>query len=71
MIAIFEINKRIHFTDLCLLRYVWMHWGRRGHDRMVVGFTTTCAIITYHHLSCEFESRSCQGVLNTILCDKV
>jgi hypothetical protein len=26
-----------------------MTWGRRGHDRMVVGFTTTYAIIVYHH----------------------
>jgi hypothetical protein len=24
-------------------------WGHRGHDRMVVGFTTTCAISAYHH----------------------
>ena len=23
--------------------------GRRGRDQMVVGFTTTCAIIAYHH----------------------
>jgi hypothetical protein len=23
--------------------------GRRGRDRMVVGFTTTCAIGAYHH----------------------
>jgi len=23
--------------------------GRRGHDRMVVGFTTTCAISADHH----------------------
>ena len=22
---------------------------RRGRDRMVVGFTTTCAISAYHH----------------------
>ena len=28
-----------------------------GHDRMVVGFTTY-AISAYHHLYCEFESRS-------------
>jgi hypothetical protein len=26
--------------------------GRRGRDRMVVGFTTTCAISSNHHLSC-------------------
>ena len=29
--------------------------GRRGRDRMVVGFTTTYAISAYHHRSCEFE----------------
>jgi len=32
--------------------------GHRGRDRMVVGFTTTYAISTYHHYSCEFESHS-------------
>ena len=32
--------------------------GGHGSDRMVVGFTTTCAISAYHHLSCEFESHS-------------
>jgi len=25
----------------------YLYWGSR--DRMVVGFTTTCAIRTYHH----------------------
>ena len=24
-------------------------WGGRGRDRMVVGFTTTCAINAHHH----------------------
>ena len=43
---------------------------RGGHDRMVVGFTTTCAISAYHHWSCEFEPRSWWGVLYTELCDK-
>jgi hypothetical protein len=23
--------------------------GRIGHDRMIVGFTTTCEISAYHH----------------------
>jgi hypothetical protein len=32
--------------------------GCHGHDRMVVGFTITCAISAYHHKHCEFESRS-------------
>ena len=34
-------------------------WGYRGRDHMVVGFTTTCAISAYHHLSVEFVSVSC------------
>ena len=40
-------------------------------DRLVVGFTTTCAISAYHHHSCEFEPRSWRGVLDIALCDKV
>jgi len=40
-------------------------------DRMVVEFTTTYAISAYHHYSCEFESCSWRGVLDTTLCNKV
>ena len=47
-----------------LYRKLW------GHHRMVVGFTTTCAISAYHHWGCELESRSWQDVLDTTLCDK-
>ena len=43
----------------------------RGHDHMVVGFTTTCAINVYHHENCEFKPNSWRGVLNTTLYDKV
>jgi hypothetical protein len=43
--------------------------NRRG--RMVVEFTTTCAIIAYHHLSCEFEPHSWRGVLDKTVCDQV
>ena len=46
-------------------------WGRCGRYCMVVGFTTTYAISAYHHSSCEFESRSWRGVLDTTLCYKV
>ena len=45
--------------------------GHCGHDRMVVGFTTTYAIGAYHNLSCEFKSRSWRGVLDATLCEKV
>jgi len=30
--------------------------GHRGHDRMVVGFTTTSAISAYRHYRCGFKS---------------
>ena len=43
----------------------------RGRDRLVVGFTTTCAISAYHHQSCICEFRSCRGALDTTLCDEV
>jgi hypothetical protein len=44
---------------------------RGHHDRVVVGFTTTCAISAYHHSSCEFEPCAWRGVLDTTLCNKV
>ena len=37
----------------------------------VVAMFKRAAISAYHHERCVFESRSWQGVLNTILCDKV
>jgi hypothetical protein len=43
--------------------------GRRGRDRMVIGFTTTAQSVPIY--SYEFESRSCRGVLDTTLCDKI
>ena len=57
-----------HITFVIYLYYIKV-WGRR--DRIVVGFSTTCAISAYHHLRCEFEPRSWRGVLDTTLCDKV
>ena len=54
----------------CLLYYL-LRRDRRGRDRMIVKFTTTCALSDYHHLSCEFEPCSWGGVRNTTLCDKV
>jgi hypothetical protein len=44
--------------------YLYCCRGRRGRDRMVVGFTTTYAISAYHHWCCEFESRSGRDVLH-------
>jgi hypothetical protein len=36
--------------------------GCRGRNRIVVGFTTTCAISAYHHWCCELESRLERGL---------
>jgi len=30
-------------------RYMYLHWGCHGLDRMLVGFKITFAISTYHH----------------------
>ena len=38
--------------------------GCRGHDRMVVGFTTTYANSAYHHKPCEYEF--CSGEVYSI-----
>ena len=51
--------------------YITQIGDRRDRNRTVVGFTTTYAISAYHHYSYEFKSRSCRGVLDTTLCDKV
>jgi hypothetical protein len=39
-------------------------------DRMVVEITTTCVIVAYHHLCCEFELHAWREVLDKTLCDK-
>ena len=42
-------KKAIMRTNFDILRFHWKRNGRRGRDRMVVGFTTTCAVSAYHH----------------------
>jgi hypothetical protein len=54
-----------------IVSHLYTHYGGCcGRDPMVVGFSTTCAISAYHHQSCELESHSWWGVLDT-LCYKV
>ena len=61
----------ISYTKKNSFTFIYCHPDRRGRDRMVVRFTTTCAISVYHHESCKFESSLWWGVLNTTLFDKV
>ena len=45
---LFEIHKNI-YSMLQKKKHLKLRWGRRGRDRMVVGFTTTYAISTNNH----------------------
>jgi len=59
--------------NMNILHHLWpiTQQARRSHYRMVVRFTTTCAISGYHRKNGGFESRSCRCVLDITLCDKV
>ena len=43
----------------------------RGRDLWQLDLQLHIKISAHHHYSCEFESRSWRGVLDTTLCDKV
>ena len=61
-------QKSNHFTHWYTLQ--WTHFfnrGRRGHEGMVVGFTTTYAISAYHHWCYECEFRSGWGVQHYVI----
>jgi hypothetical protein len=73
-IACFSIPLLLCLLSLCCVNLIitysiYIDRGRRGHDRMVVGITTTYAISAYHHLcSCwEFESRSRRVVQHYVI----
>ena len=59
----------VFFILLCYVCILYWIRCRRGRDRMVV--IGTYATSAYHHHSCEFQTRSWRGVLDTTLCDKV
>jgi hypothetical protein len=53
LLLVFVIVKKNYWKK------IWFSiGGRRGHDRMVVGFITTYTISAYHHWRCEFEPSS-------------
>jgi len=58
-----------HVPTVLFLEKKYIHHtrGHRGRDRMVAGFTTTYEISAYYHYSCEVESRSWLGALDTTL----
>ena len=56
-----NLKCQLHTLSLYVIK------GRRGRDRMVVGFTTTYAISAYHHWCCEFDYRSGRGVQHYVI----
>jgi len=35
--------------NMVFYRTLYHYWNRRGRDRMLFGYTATCAISAYHH----------------------
>jgi hypothetical protein len=46
VIQLFQLTR--HDTKVVHTQCVFIMRGRRGHDCMVIRFTTTCAISAYH-----------------------
>ena len=60
----FLFKRKVYCEQLSILQGSWW-WCLYGS-----WIIATCAISAYHHYSCEFESRSWRGALDTTLCDK-
>ena len=69
----FNSGSLIQLSSTSITAWLSCHCAKKGGgcERMVVGFTTSCAISVYWHKSCELESLSWRGVLDTTLCDNV
>jgi hypothetical protein len=64
MFAYFNITFCTYIITLILHTFFR---GRRGRDRIIVGFKTIYAISAYHHWCCEFESRSGRGAQHYVI----
>jgi hypothetical protein len=65
-----EIIRNKHIKCVSIITFIVTLIVKRleSHQRkgaVVIGFTTTCAIGVYHHLSCEFQPRSWRVALDT------
>jgi hypothetical protein len=69
--ADFFREKEEEFQEQNKVYIPYIMGGRRGFDRMVVGFTTKYAISAYHHFSCKLKCDSWRSILDTTLCDDV
>ena len=74
MKLLFNEESYIESTGKSILQIPWctkdkarLNKSRHDCDCLVVGFTTIYAISAYHHLVCEFESRSARGVQHYVI----
>ena len=53
----YKLASKFNISDnLLVLRIYIVHTSRDGRDRIVVGFTATYAISTYHHITTHVVS---------------
>jgi translation elongation factor EF-1beta len=69
-------NKSVKSETLCnkIIAFITqrVHWNRKNEEDIFLILTYALSLsYAYHHESCEFESCSWRGVLDTTLCDKV
>ena len=66
-----DLNNIQKYLTKVLYGTEWIIWSLtpkyRGRDRMVIGFTSTYAIIAYHHCCCELESRPGRGLHHHVI----
>ena len=67
-----EIIRNKHIKSVSIITFIvtlivkrMESHQRKGAVVVVIGFTATCAIGVYHHLSCEFQPRSWRVALDT------
>ena len=69
--SLFESQSIFYFHSSYFAPRQMLPRGHHGRDRIIVRFTTICAISAYHHWKSKFKPCSWKGVLETTLCDTV
>jgi hypothetical protein len=60
------IDLSFYMYVLAYCQIIYFHRGHRGHDRMVVGFTTTYAISAYYVIKFVIDLRHVSGFLRVL-----
>jgi hypothetical protein len=63
-----KTNAYVNLFLCCKTFYLQCNGSCRGRNRLVVGFTTTCAVDVFPHWCWLCESRSGRGVQHYVIC---